>query len=76
MSQAQRLLSYSLLSLITSKPLAQSSMAGIAEDEEDKDPKLKGHMNEDGAWCWREGCAGELRLLDSKQDTHRILQNV
>jgi sorting nexin-9/18/33 len=58
MSQAQRLLSYSLLSLVTSKPLAQASTAGIAEEEEDRDLKLKGHLNEDGAWCWREGCKG------------------
>lgn len=59
MSQAQRLLSYSLLSLITSKPLAQAATTGIAEEEEDDDPKLKGHMNEEGAWCWREGCEGQ-----------------
>ena len=60
MSQAQRLLGYSLLSLITSKPLAQSPLAGIPEEEENKDSKLKGRMNEEGAWCWREGCAGKL----------------
>lgn len=62
MSQAQRLLSYSLLSLITSKPLAEASTTGIAAEEDDRDPKLEGHLNEDGAWCWREGCTGKSAL--------------
>lgn len=38
-------------------------MAGIPEEEEDTNPKQKGHMNEDGAWCWREGCSGEARIV-------------
>ncbi|KIP04499.1 hypothetical protein PHLGIDRAFT_75831 [Phlebiopsis gigantea 11061_1 CR5-6] len=76
MSQAQRLMSYSLLSLITSKPLAQASMAGIPEEEEDINPKQKGHMNEDGAWCWREGCSECLKLTKAMQKTSETLQNV
>ncbi|PSS03721.1 hypothetical protein PHLCEN_2v3946 [Hermanssonia centrifuga] len=59
MSKAQRLLAYALLSLVTSKPLASApTMADISEEDEEADSKLKGHMNEDGAWCWREGCEG------------------
>jgi sorting nexin-9/18/33 len=64
MSRAERLLSYSLLALITSKPLASASTTLEEEDEEeDEIPPLtdkgKGVMNTDGAWCWREGCPGE-----------------
>ncbi|GJE85133.1 PX-domain-containing protein [Phanerochaete sordida] len=76
MSQAQRLLSYSLLSLITSQPLAQASTAGIPQEEGDRDPKLKGHMNEEGAWCWREGCAECLKLTKAMQKTSETLQTV
>ena len=66
MCKAQRLLAYSLLSLITSKPLASAFSAGTSPDEEeeaDSDVKRKGHMNEDGAWCWREGCEGTSGIL-------------
>ena len=63
MSKAERLLSYSLLSLITSKPLASLPPADADEDE-DYDLKTKGLLNEDGAWCWREDCqGGYLRIL-------------
>lgn len=63
MSNAERLLSYSLLSLITSTPIASSS---IPEEDEDEDGELDasrkgkklGLMNSDGAWCWREDCQG------------------
>lgn len=61
MSNAERILSYSLLSLITSKPLASSST--VDEDEEGlvkRKSIAKGLMNEDGAWCWREDCPGDL----------------
>ena len=65
MSRAERLLSYSLLALITSKPL--STAPTTAPEEEDEIPPLadkgKGAMNTDGAWCWREGCAGMFRKL-------------
>lgn len=63
MSRAERLLSYSLLALITSTPLASASTT-TPEEEEDEIPPLidkgKGPMNADGAWCWREGCTGEF----------------
>ena len=61
MSRAERLLSYSLLALITSKPLATAST--ILEEEDEIPPlvdKGKGTMNADGAWCWREGCTGKF----------------
>jgi len=64
MSRAERLLSYSLLALITSKPLA-SAPTMTPEEEEDEilslTDKGKGTMNTDGAWCWREGCTGESK---------------
>lgn len=57
MSKAERLLSYSLLSLITAKPLAQAPTTGISEDDdEEPNASTQGHVNEEGAWCWREGC--------------------
>ena len=60
MSRAERLLSYSLLSLITSKPLCSAPMTGVTEDEEDtpKD-KVEGLLNIENAWCWREDCEGK-----------------
>ena len=67
MSRAERSLSYSLLALITSKPLASASATTPEEEgaeEEDILPltdKGKGVMNADGAWCWREGCTGESK---------------
>lgn len=64
MSKAERLLSYSLLSLITSKPIASVPAPGIGNEEEEGDnalpnDKQKGLLNSDGAWCWRESCSGE-----------------
>lgn len=96
MSKAERLLSYSLLSLITSKPLASGQsphIPGIAEEDEDEDESItnspstntsrskhrfkgKGLMNEDGAWCWREGCQECLSLTKSIQRTSETLQSV
>jgi sorting nexin-9/18/33 len=58
MSKAERLLAYSLLSLITSKPLAPVPRTGVDEEDEEYDVKNKGLLNEDGAWCWREDCRG------------------
>ncbi|KAI9441676.1 hypothetical protein H4582DRAFT_1934194 [Lactarius indigo] len=93
MSKAERLLSYSLLSLITTKPIAtlpnagvttqeediysQSDLAEIAAIEEDKPAKkVNGYVNEQGAWCWREGCEGTLflttMLLCASQSPRRL----
>jgi sorting nexin-9/18/33 len=58
MSKAERMLSYSLLSLITGKALASAPMTGLSEDDALSSPKGKGIVNSAGAWCWREGCAG------------------
>lgn len=80
MSKVERLLSYSLLSLITTKPIAtlpnagvitreedtysQSDLEEIATNEEDKPAKkVNGCVNEQGAWCWREGCEGAFFKL-------------
>ncbi|CAK5261888.1 unnamed protein product [Mycena citricolor] len=76
MSQAERLLSYSLFSLITSKPLASAPTTGTSEEEEDYNTKSKGLLNEEGAWCWREGCTDCLRLTKAMQKTSEALQNV
>lgn len=63
MSKYQRLFSYSLLSLITSTPLAgapqqPNGLMHEDEEEEEEDTSRKGLMNADGAWCWRENCEG------------------
>jgi sorting nexin-9/18/33 len=71
MSKAERLLSYSLLSLISTKPIATLPSAGVNTredlyfqsdreelDESEEPKKAKGYVNEQGAWCWREGCEG------------------
>jgi hypothetical protein len=56
MTKAERLLSYSLRSLISFTPLASASTVGINEDDGSYDVKEKGLLNDEGAWCWREGC--------------------
>ncbi len=65
MSKYQRLFSYSLLSLITSTPLASAPQQpnGLTheDEEEEEDTSRKGLMNADGAWCWRENCEGMCR---------------
>jgi len=76
MSHAERLLSYSLLSLITAKPLASAPTPGISEEDEEDSGRKKGHMNEDGAWCWREGCEDCLKLTKALQKTSETLQTV
>ncbi|KAF8270474.1 hypothetical protein EI94DRAFT_1777873 [Lactarius quietus] len=93
MSKAERLLSYSLLSLITTKPIAtlpnagvttreedsysQSDLEEITTNEEDKPAKkVNGCVNEEGAWCWREGCEDCLKLTKALQKTSETLQNV
>ncbi|KAJ7211387.1 hypothetical protein GGX14DRAFT_624604 [Mycena pura] len=76
MSKAERLLSYSLLSLITSQPLASAPVTGVSEEEEDYNAKGKGLLNESGAWCWREGCQDCLKLTKAMQRTSEALQSV
>ncbi|KAF7986303.1 hypothetical protein HWV62_35256 [Athelia sp. TMB] len=76
MSQAERLLSYSLLSLITSKPLSSAPLTGISEEEAETSDKPNGLLNSDNAWCWREGCEDCLRLTKALQKTSETLQNV
>ncbi|KAI0701080.1 hypothetical protein BC835DRAFT_1265507 [Cytidiella melzeri] len=76
MSKAQRLLAYALLSLITSKPLAATSVQNVPEEAEHEDDWSNGHMNSDGAWCWREGCIECLKLTKAMQKTSDVLQTV
>lgn len=59
MSNAERLLSYTLQSLITSKSLASAPTTGLSDDDDEEQEHsntTQGHLNEDGAWCWRENC--------------------
>ncbi|KAF7316396.1 SH3 and PX-domain-containing 3 [Mycena indigotica] len=76
MSKAERLLSYSLLSLITSQTLASAPVTGASVEEEEYNVKGKGLLNEDGAWCWREGCSDCLKLTNAMQKTSEVLQSV
>ncbi|KDQ50377.1 hypothetical protein JAAARDRAFT_211785 [Jaapia argillacea MUCL 33604] len=76
MSKAERLLSYSLLSLITSKPLASAPTTGISEQDDEYTGRTNGLMNQEGAWCWREGCTDCLRLTKAIQRTSETLQSV
>ncbi|KAI0337995.1 hypothetical protein BDW22DRAFT_1338600 [Trametopsis cervina] len=75
-SKAQRLLAYTLLSLITSKPLMEAPPSSIPEHDESEDRPSKSHMNSDGAWCWREGCDECLKLTKAIQKTSDVLQTV
>ncbi|KAG1753610.1 uncharacterized protein EDB91DRAFT_1044009 [Suillus paluster] len=76
MSKAERLLSYSLLSLISSTPSSSTPLTGINEDAEDTPPQRNGLLNEEGAWCWREGCQDCLKLTKAMQKTSDALQIV
>ncbi|KAI0045016.1 hypothetical protein FA95DRAFT_1561581 [Auriscalpium vulgare] len=90
MSKAERILSYSLLSLITGKPIASAPNSDALaheqyydsdspfESEADKPPekKHKGCVNEEGAWCWRDGCEECLRMTKALQKTSETLQSV
>ena len=62
--KAERFLSYSLLSLVSSKPLASASTVGINENAGSYDVKEKGLLNDEGAWCWREGCESKQTIHD------------
>lgn len=89
MSKAERLLSYSLLSLITTKPIATLPNAGVTSQEgdtysqleleedangEEDNPakKANGCVNEQGAWCWREGCEGTFSKLYISNALHKL----
>ncbi|KAG6817405.1 hypothetical protein H0H87_009049 [Tephrocybe sp. NHM501043] len=71
MSNAERLLSYSFLSLITSKPLASAPMTGVNEEDELYDVKSRGLSNDDGAWCWREDCQGKADSVGNSRVAER-----
>lgn len=62
LARYQRLLSYSLMSLIVSTPLAtpptSQSNGPADEEDEEEDTSRVGLLNADGAWCWREHCDG------------------
>ncbi|GLB42320.1 putative WASP-binding domain of Sorting nexin protein [Lyophyllum shimeji] len=76
MSKAERLLGYSLLSLITSKPLVSAPTTGMNEDDDLYDAKSKGLLNDEGAWCWREGCRDCLKLTKAMQKASETMQSV
>ncbi|KAG5643644.1 hypothetical protein DXG03_000570 [Asterophora parasitica] len=76
MSKSERLLAYSLLSLITSKPLASAPITGVTEEDDLYDVKSKGLLNDEGAWCWREDCHDCLKLTKAMQKTSETLQGV
>ncbi|KAG6850131.1 hypothetical protein H0H93_000753 [Arthromyces matolae] len=74
MSKAERLLSYSLLSMITAKPLA-SSLATVEDDDEEQESTIsKGVINNEGAWCWRDDCQDCLKLTKAIQKSAETLQ--
>ncbi|KAF9234262.1 hypothetical protein BU15DRAFT_90042 [Melanogaster broomeanus] len=76
MSKAERLLSYSLLSLITAKPSSAAPALGAVEEEENSSPRPQGLVNDEGAWCWREGCEDCLKLTKALQKATETLQSV
>lgn len=76
MSKAERLLSSSLLSLITAKPSSSAPALGAVEEEENASPQLQGLLNNDGAWCWRDDCQDCLKLTKAVQKTAETLQSV
>ncbi|PVG01410.1 PX-domain-containing protein [Serendipita vermifera] len=80
LARYQRLLSYSILSLITSTPLskaaAPSSTNTIDEEEEEEDTSRAGLLNNQGAWCWKDQCDECLRLTKAMQKTAETLQAV
>ncbi|KIM27719.1 hypothetical protein M408DRAFT_163569, partial [Serendipita vermifera MAFF 305830] len=79
LAKYQRLLSYSILSLITSTPLATTpTVTKPTEDEEEEaeDTSRAGLLNSEGAWCWKEHCDECLRLTKAMQKTADALQGV
>ncbi|KAF9225836.1 hypothetical protein BS17DRAFT_794683 [Gyrodon lividus] len=76
MSKAERLLSYSLLCLITAKPSSSAPVLCAVEEEENASPQLRGLVNDEGAWCWREVCEDCLQLTKAVQKAAETLQSV
>lgn len=74
MSKAERLLSYSFLSLITGKSVA--STASEENEDHSSSPLARGLINDDGAWCWRSRCEECLKLTKAVQKSSETLQNV
>ncbi|KAG8926590.1 hypothetical protein FRC02_008791 [Tulasnella sp. 418] len=89
MSVAQRDLSYSILSLITSTPHVDSNGSAPTPslaykpspwDEDgdipsDSEENRKGLLNDEGAWCWRDDCEDCLRLTKALQKMAETLQS-
>ncbi|VDC02799.1 unnamed protein product [Peniophora sp. CBMAI 1063] len=87
MSKAERLLSYSLFSLVTGKQLAMTHAEDVESDEEEEpdDPieaakrrarKGKSVVNQAGAWCWKDNCQQCLKLTKALVKTGETLQSV
>jgi len=74
MSKAERLLSFSLLSLITSTPLNSAPATGTRVEDEDIGAQAKGLVNSDGAWCWREGCDGKVLHISAEDGNSVTLE--
>ncbi|KIM70416.1 hypothetical protein SCLCIDRAFT_101191 [Scleroderma citrinum Foug A] len=71
-SMAEKSLSHSLLSLITAKTSSDLNPTG----EEDSTPNMKGVVNDEGAWCWRDSCKGCLKATKAIQKVGGALQGV
>ena len=59
MSQAEWLLSYSILSLISCKVLSSAQVISINGEEDKTNNRAKHLVNNNNAWWWREGCDSE-----------------
>jgi sorting nexin-9/18/33 len=63
-SASYKLLSYSLLGLITSSPLdsGENAAYGLSDEAEEVAVPPQGSVglvNREGAWCWRDDCEGQ-----------------
>ncbi|GJJ14963.1 hypothetical protein Clacol_009233 [Clathrus columnatus] len=77
MSNTQRLLSYGLLSLISATPFASSAPPpGLQTDQDEEDLSRGGLVNDEGAWCWKDGCEDCLKMTKAIQKTAETLQIV
>ena len=86
MSKAERLLSYSLFSLVTGKQLAMTHTEDLESDEEEEhdDPieaakrrarKGKSVVNSSGAWCWKGKCQRKSLIPSPTEITHYRIQS-